>query len=88
MFGNSTTQEGNTAKNLAARDVNEHTYTLNLPPLQKHNKLKELFKAFEHEKANNIQFREFIDELELESLFHRNTFNEPLQQCRAQKWTE
>jgi hypothetical protein len=40
MFGNSTNQENNTAKNLAARDVNDHSYTVNLAPLQKHNKLK------------------------------------------------
>lgn len=64
MFGNSTNQENNTAKNLAARDVNDHSYTVNLAPLQKHNKLKELFKTFEYEKENNIQFREFIDELQ------------------------
>lgn len=64
MFGHSTAQEGNVANDLAGRDIIKPSYTVNAAPLQKHNKLKELFRAFEHEKENNIQFKEFIDELE------------------------
>lgn len=64
MFGHSTAQEGNFANDLAGRDINKTSYTVTSAPLQKHNKLKELFRAFEYEKDNNIQFREFIDELE------------------------
>jgi hypothetical protein len=64
MFGQTTSQDGNTAENIAGRDINDNrTFHFSSLSSAKHKKLKDLFEKFEHEKKNNIQLNEIIDDL-------------------------
>jgi len=60
---NRTTQSGNTAENIAGRDINIKTYNFEAIKVS-YDKLSQLFAKIEEERKSNAPLNQFIEELE------------------------